>query len=183
MGDSDNRDREEPEHDQAPGATFDPQGQQVNGPQYNGDWIDLSQSVSPDVVAEGPQKYDAPPPGPGVSLDGIRRRTEEADLKLYGYRYYTRDREKWLQSLTPQERWKERERERDRTQRWERPGRHHRKILRAGKLPSDTSPADPRYVQAKRKVERRSAKIERGLILFTFVVLLALVLIAVRDLG
>ena len=54
-------------------------------------------------------------------------------------------------------------------------------VLRAGNLPPETSPADPRYVQAKREVERKGDKRELNYTVASLVVMLALILIAVFD--
>ncbi|SCK40803.1 hypothetical protein H180DRAFT_03531 [Streptomyces sp. WMMB 322] len=162
---------------------FNQQGQQVNGPQYNADQINIGAPVSPEVIAEAIRRHlDPPSPTPkGMSSAEIQRRREENDLKLYGYRYYTRDRQRWLQTLTLQERSKERKRASDRTKHGTMPWRHHERILRAGKLPPGTSPADPRYLQAKREVERKEDKRERYGMIVGLAVMPALILIAVLD--
>ncbi|MFK0222611.1 hypothetical protein ACIQWN_31025 [Streptomyces vinaceus] len=140
-------------------TSFDQRGQQVNGPQFNADQINIGESVSPERIAEGLRLYHEPPPR-GMSTADIRRRDEEADLALYGYRHYTRDRERWLRTLPPAERLPEVLRERallDSGKLYA----HHRKILRIAGLPPQTSPADPRYVEAKRKVDREHDRSRR----------------------
>lgn len=181
MGEPHGRGRGTPGRDQ--GTRFNQQGQQVNGPQYNADQINIGESVSPDVIAEGIRRYLDPPAPPvrAMSSAEIQRRREEDDLKLYGYRHYTRDRRKWLETLTPQERSKEKKRASDRTKHGTTPWRHHERILRAGKLPPETSPADPRYLQAKREVERKESKRERYGMFAGLAVMPALILIAVLD--
>jgi hypothetical protein len=76
VGDRRGRDRER-------GATFNQQGQQVNGPQYNADRINISGSVSPEAIAEGIRRHDDGPPPMGMSTSDALRRREEDDLKLY----------------------------------------------------------------------------------------------------
>lgn len=180
MGNPYDSDREHSRRNEGRGANFNQQGQQVNGPQYNAEQINFNASVSPDAIAEGLRRYREPPPRPGLSPAEIQRRKEEADLKHYGYRHYSRDRKRWLQSLTPEERQNEKRRESDRIKR-EPAYRHHQRILKAGKLPPETSPADPRYVQAKREVESKNDKRELYFVIASIVVVLALILIAVLD--
>ncbi|WP_328388017.1 hypothetical protein [Nocardia sp. NBC_00416] len=175
-----NRDDERSGRDRGQGANFDQQGQQVNGPQYNADRIYFRESVSPDAIAEGLRRYHEPPPKNGIDFAELQRQREEADLRDYGYRYYTRDRRQWLQSLPPRERWNERRREGDRVEQ-RRAISHHRRILRAGNLPPATSPADPRYVQAKKDIDRKEGKRELYLLAASIAFLLALALIAILD--
>lgn len=182
MGNPDDRDRERSRRNQGRGADFNQQGQQVNGPQYNAERINFNESASADVIAEGIRRSRKPPPRRGISIDHLRHQEEEGDLKRYGYRHYTRDRERWLRSLAPRERRDEKQREHDRLMSGT-DVRYHRRILRAGKLSPDTSPADPRYVEAMREVERKKAKRGRYTAVASTIVMIVLMLIAVRDLG
>ncbi|MEU1371086.1 hypothetical protein ABZ454_33825 [Streptomyces sp. NPDC005803] len=194
MGNPYDRDRGHARRDQDRGAYFNQQGQQVNGPQYNADQINIGESISPDDIAEGLKRDRERTLREGESAAQIQReraaqiqreqdqrKQEERDLKLYGYRHYTRDRNRWLQSLPPRERWNERRRQSAQTKHGKMPWHHHQRILRAGKLPPETSPADPRYVQAKREVECKGDKRELNYAIASLVVMLALILIAVLD--
>ncbi|GII75725.1 hypothetical protein Sru01_07070 [Sphaerisporangium rufum] len=180
--------------DRRRGSTFDQQGQRVNGPQYNADQINIGGSISPDDIAEGLRRDRERTRSERQSearfqqelaaarqRDESRRRREESDLKEFGYRYYTRDRNEWLQSLSPRERWDERRRQSDRTKYGTMPGRHHQRILRAGNLPPDTSPADSRYLRAKREIEHAHGRRERYYIIAAIAIMLTLGLIAVTD--
>ncbi|MFD8544660.1 hypothetical protein [Streptomyces sp. NPDC059649] len=194
MGNAYDRDRGDSRGNQGRGASFNQQGQQVNGPQYNADQINIGESISPDDIAEGLRRDRERTLRERESAAQIqreraaqfqreqaRRRQEERDLATYGYRHYTRDRNRWLQSLPPQERWNEERRRKARSKNGTTPWRHHQRILRAGNLPPETSPADPRYVQAKREVERKGDKRELNYTIASLVVALALILIAVLD--
>jgi hypothetical protein len=183
MDNPNDRDHERPGHNQARTANFNQQGQQVNGPQYNAEQINFSESVSPDVIAEGLRRYHEPPPPPrqGLSSAEIQLKREEEDLRVYGYRHYSRDKKSWLQSLTPQERRNEQRRESYRKKYGKMPWHRHQQILRAGKLPPETSPANPRYVQAKREVERKEDKRKLHSAIAGIVVMLTLILIAILD--
>lgn len=161
------------------GTNFNQQGQQVNGPQYNADRIYLRNSVSPDAIAEGLRRYHEPPPRE-VNYAHLQQQQEERDLRDYGYRHYTRDRQRWLQSLPARERLDEQRRESDRRT-WNKSIAYHRRILRAGNLPPETSPADPRYLQAKKEVDRTRDKRARYYTVASIAVMLALALIAIRD--
>ncbi|WP_436768297.1 hypothetical protein [Streptomyces sp. URMC 123] len=116
-----------------------------------------------------------------MSTADLRRLQEKDDLKLYGNRYYTRDRQEWLRTLPPGEKWKEERRVSRRIKQGKMPWHDHRRILRAGKLPPDTSPADPRYLDAKRKVERKEDRREQHYFVAALVVMLALMVMAVLD--
>ncbi len=194
MGNPYDRDREGSRGNQGRGADFNQQGQQVNGPQYNADQINIGESISPDDIAEGLRRdrertlreresaaQIQRERAAQIQREWDQRRREENDLKLYGYRHYTRDRNTWLQSLPPRERRNERRRQSARTKHGTPPWRHHQRILRAGNLPTDTSPADPRYLQAKRGVERTEEKRELHYVTATFAIMLALTLIAIVD--
>ena len=61
------------------------------------------------------------------------------------------------------------------------PARHHHRILRAGNLPPGTSPADPRYVQAKRELERQEDRHGRRTEIAALVALLALIVAALVE--
>ncbi|GAB3237743.1 hypothetical protein GCM10027447_37040 [Glycomyces halotolerans] len=175
MGDTHDHDWGRSEREQGRGARFDQQGQHVHGPQYNADRINISESVSPDAIAEGMQRFHEGPPPKGESRADFERRWEQNELKSYGYRYYTRDRRRWLQTLSPQER---REEEQRRRKRLGTESAYHRRVLRAGKLAPDTSPADPQYVRAKRKLDLRSAQRRRYATIALIVCCLALMLFA-----
>ena len=180
MGNPYDRDREGSRGNQGRGADFNQQGQQVNGPQYNADQINIGESISPDDIAEGLRRdrertlreresaaQIQRERAAQIQREWDQRRREENDLKL--------------QSLPPRERRNERRRQSARTKHGTPPWRHHQRILRAGNLPTDTSPADPRYLQAKRGVERTEEKRELHYVTATFAIMLALTLIAIVD--
>ncbi|MFH8411396.1 hypothetical protein ACH4FX_42570 [Streptomyces sp. NPDC018019] len=186
MGNPNDRDRGRPREGQRQGAFFNQQGQQVNGPQYNADQIVFGQSITPDVIAEALRLYHKRPRKKGESSSSYnpqrhQKEQEELDLKLYGNRHYTRDRRRWLLSLPPRQRWNEERRASARTRHGKMPWHHHRRILRAGKLPPETSPADPRYLEVKREVERREDTRERYYLMASLLGMLALLVIAVLD--
>ncbi|MFJ3170472.1 hypothetical protein ACIPJK_06770 [Streptomyces roseus] len=164
-------------------AVFDQRGQHVNGPQYNADQINISESVSPETLAEGLRRYHETPRRPrrrGVPWDPASHRTEEADLKAYGNRHYSRDRDRWLRSLPLGERMAENRREASRLFAGKAPA-HHRRILRAADLPPDASPADPRYLRAKKEVEQGEYKRARQHGMAVLAVLLVVVVACVVD--
>ncbi|GAA2171789.1 MULTISPECIES: hypothetical protein [Glycomyces] len=179
MAEPDDRDRRS--HLERPQTYFQQQGQQVHGPQYNADRIEIHMSADADGWINGPSRQ----PNPVASRAEIERerarRQERDDLAYYGYRHYTRDRNRWLQTLTPQERAAEVQRDRDLPRHGGSRARHHRRILRSGDLPADTSPADPRYVQAKRKLESGQDRRSRLACIAAAVAMLLLVLIAISD--
>jgi hypothetical protein len=109
------------------------------------------------------------------------RRQEQEDLAYYGYRHYTRDRNQWLQTLPPEEQAAEVKRDRDRRKYGGSAARHHKQILHAGNLPADTSPADPRYVQIKRKIESSRDRRQRIIAIAAITAMLALIWIAIAD--
>lgn len=179
MAESGDRDRRS--HPDRQQAYFHQQGQQVNGPQYNADKIEIHMSADADGWLNGQSRQ----PKAGASRAEIERerarREEQNDLAYYGYRHYTRDRNRWLQTLTPQERAAEVKRDRDLSRHGGSRARHHRRILRTGNLPADTSPADPRYVQAKRKLESGQQRRSRLACIAASVAMLVLMLIAISD--
>ena len=200
MADPHDRDREDAggRHER---TSFNQQGQHIHGPQYNADQINFGEFISPDVIAEGLRRDRERRRREREAAARLQetigrikdeaaawarrqeelRQREERDLELYGYRYYTRDRERWLQSLTPEERWDEERRERERIKRGKLPWDRHRKILRTGELPPDTSPADPRYLQAKKEFERKEKKRERRYGILGLLSVCAIILIAITD--
>jgi hypothetical protein len=194
VGNPYDRDRGDSRGHQGRGTNFNQEGQQVNGPQYNADQINIGESISPDDIAEGlrrdrertlREREDAAriqrERAARIQREQAQRKQEESDLKLYGYRHYTRDRNRWLQSLPHRERWNEQRRRSARTKNGSTPWRDHQRILRAGRLPPDTSPADPRYLQAKRGVESTEEKRERHYGIAAIAVVLALSLVAIWD--
>lgn len=194
MGDLGDRESGDSRDGQERGASFDQRQQHVYGPQYNADRISIGGSVSPDDIAEGlrrdrertaREKEEAArlrrEQAEAARRERERERQEESDLKLYGYRYYTPDRNRWLQSLPGRQRWDEQRRQSARTKHGTMPWQHHQRILRAGKLPSDTSPADPRYLQAKKKVEGKEKKRELRSVTVVLVIMITLNAVAVLD--
>jgi uncharacterized membrane protein len=183
MAEPDDLDRTPPQRDPPQATSFHQQGQQVHGPQYNADKIEIHISTPGDAKAEGDRRQSKPRPVKSqAEIERERAQRQEADdIRYYGYRYYTRDRNRWLQTLTPQKRAAEEKRVSELGKYGGSRARHHRRILHAGRLPPDTSPADPRYVQAKQNLESGQDRRGRLGAIAAVAAMLALVLIAILD--
>jgi len=180
MAEPDDHDRRRSRLDR-PQTNFQQQGQQVNGPQYNADRIEIHMSADADGWINGHSRQPKAGASPAEIERERKRRKERDDLAYYGYRYYTRDRDLWLQTLSPQERAAEMKRDGDLLKYGGSRARHHRRILRSGHLLPDTSPADPRYVQAKRQLESGQDRRSRLASIAAAVAMLVVAVIAISD--
>jgi hypothetical protein len=183
MVEPDDGDRQRAQREWPPAVSFHQQGQQVYGPQYNADKIEIHMSAPAQQKADRTRRPSRQPMVKSQAEIERERahRQEQEDLAYYGYRYYTRDRNQWLQTLPPEERAAEVKRDRDRRKYGGSAARNHKKILHMGNLPADTSPADPRYVQIKRKIEFAKDRRERIATIAAIAAMLALILIAIAD--
>jgi hypothetical protein len=183
MVEPDGGDRQRGQREWPPAVSFHQQGQQVNGPQYNADKIEIHMSAPAEQKADHPRRPSGQPIVKSqAEIERERaRRQEQEDLAYYGYRHYTRDRNQWLQTLPPEEQAAEVKRDRDRRKYGGSAARNHKQILHAGNLPADTSPADPRYVQIKHKIESARDRRQRIIAIAALTAMLALIWIAIAD--